>query len=169
MTTRTVLKTALTTALMLTSLSTFAAGNLSVDEQVSVNASPATVWKMVGNFNGLDVWHPVVVGSDLKSGNNNEVDAERILSLGNGGTILEQLTAYSDSDNSYSYAILESPLPVKNYESTISVSDDGKGKSIVSWSSTFDAADGVDDQAAIDAITGVYNAGLNQLQKDFAQ
>ncbi len=79
MTTRTVLKAAFTTAMLLTSLSSFAAGALSVDKQVTINANTATVWKMVGNFNGLDVWPPVVVGSDLKTGSNNELDAERIL------------------------------------------------------------------------------------------
>jgi mxaD protein len=168
MTTRTVLKTALTAAIMLTSLSSLAAGALSVDKQITVNANPATVWKMVGNFNGLDVWHPVVVMSEIKTGQNNQPGAERLLSLGNGATITEKLTAYSDVDTSYSYAIMASPLPVKNYESTITVSSAGEGKANVRWSSSFDA-NGADDQAAIDAITGVYEGGLNQLQKDFAQ
>ncbi|HEC74248.1 MAG TPA: SRPBCC family protein [Methylophaga aminisulfidivorans] len=168
MTTRTLLKTTLATALMLTSLSSFAEGALSVDKHITVNANATTVWKMVGNFNGLDVWHPLVVNSELKTGSNNQPGAERLLTLGNGATITEKLTAYSDTETRYSYAILQSPLPVKNYQSTITVSSAGEGKTDVRWSSSFDA-NGADDQAAIDAITGVYEAGLNQVQKDFAQ
>ncbi|KKN18791.1 hypothetical protein LCGC14_0952320, partial [marine sediment metagenome] len=77
MTTRTLLKTTLATALMLTSLSSFAEGALSVDKHITVNANATTVWKMVGNFNGLDVWHPLVVNSELKTGSNNQPGAER--------------------------------------------------------------------------------------------
>ena len=164
----TLIKTALTVGLVAVSISANAAGALKVSKEVTVDANPNTVWKMVGNFNGLDVWHPVVVKSHLLKGKNNHKGAERLLTLGNGGTIREHLMSRSDKNESYTYRIVKSPLPVKNYVSTIKVSKAAGGKSIVSWSSTFDAK-GASNDDAIKAITGVYMAGLNQVKKDFAQ
>ncbi|GAB4293283.1 MAG: hypothetical protein Kow0083_06430 [Methylophaga sp.] len=160
------MNTMVASSLLAVSLNVFAAGSLSVEKETTVNASPATVWKMIGNFNGLDVWHPVVVGSELTTGVNNEPGAVRLLTLGNGATISEKLLSYSDEDKSYSYAIMESPLPVSNYESSISVMDAGEGKSKIVWRSDFDTKDATDADA-VDAITGVYDAGLSQVQKHF--
>lgn len=162
------LKTSLAVSMMLTSLAAVAGGDLTVNKSVMVDANPATVWKMVGNFNGLDVWHPVVVNSELLKGLNDQAGSERLLTLGNGATITEKLVAYSEQDKSYSYQILKSPLPVSNYESTITVASAGDGKSKVTWQSSFDAKDASNEEA-IGAISGVYEAGLNQVQKDFAQ
>jgi len=61
---------------------------------------------------------------------------------------------------SLSYKILEGPLPVSNYESTIRVTDNGDGGSKVVWNSTFDA-NGASDDEAINIITGIYAAGLD--------
>lgn len=147
-------------------LSANAMGGLKVSKQTEVNASPATVWKMIGDFNHLDVWHPVVIASTL-SGTDNKSGAVRVLTLGNGANITEKLVAYSGSNMAYTYAITESPLPVSDYVSTISVSQGSEGKSIVSWSSTFNAKD-AEDSKAIETISGIYDAGLNNLSKHFS-
>ena len=44
----------------------FAAGALSVTREATLDAAPATVWKLIGNFQGLDVWHPALAGSTGK-------------------------------------------------------------------------------------------------------
>ncbi len=141
-------------------------GNLSVTKEVSLNASPNTVWKMIGGFNELDVWHPVVVDSILKSGDGIKPGDIRVLSLGNGAKITEKLVVYSDARKTYTYAITESPLPVMDYVSTISVTESDSGMSKVEWSSTFNANNAADEKA-IEAITGVYDAGLSNLAKHF--
>lgn len=142
------------------------AGALEVQKEITVNASPETTWKMIGDFNHLDVWHPVVVASELTSGSNETAGAIRVLTLGNGAAITEKLLSHNNGNNSYSYAITESPLPVTAYVSEISVSATDDGKSLVTWSSSFNAK-GVEDQEAINTITGVYDAGLTSLQKHF--
>ncbi len=162
--TQTTLKTLLSVAL-LTIATTGYAGHLSVSKEVTLNASPSTTWKMIGNFNHLDVWHPVVVDSKLE-GDTTCVGAVRLLTLGNGANITEKLTA--QSENSYSYTITESPLPISGYESTISVSSTEDGKSVVKWTSNFDA-NGATDEEASKAILGIYDAGLGNLEKHFNQ
>lgn len=161
---KTLIKTTVSAALLATAMTSFA-GNLNVSKQVTVNASPDTTWKMIGDFNHLDVWHPVVVSSVLTQGTPNEV---RLLTLGNGATITEKQVSRDDAQRSYTYAITESPLPVADYVSTISVSPSADGKSTVTWRSSFDA-NGVTDEEAVNTITGIYDAGLNNLDKHFNQ
>ena len=146
---------------------TACASDLNVSKETTVNASPNTVWKMIGDFNHLDVWHPVVVDSVLV-GDATGVGAVRVLTLGNGASITEKLIAHDDNARSYSYAITESPLPVVGYESTISVMPAADGKSIVRWTSSF-SAEGASDDEATQAISGIYAAGLGSLEKHFNQ
>ena len=155
----------ITSALLLTASMTSFAGALEVNKEITVNASPVTTWKMIGEFNHLDVWHPVVVASELTSGSSEMTGAVRVLTLGNGAAITEKLLSHSD--NSYSYAITESPLPVSDYVSEISVSTTEDGKSLVRWTSSFDAKKGFADEEAINTISGIYDAGLTSLQKHF--
>lgn len=156
----TIIKTTLSAALLATAM-TSAAGNLNVSKEVTVNASPDTTWKMIGDFNHLDVWHPVVVNSAMT----NDV---RLLTLGNGATITEQQVSRNNAKRSYTYAITKSPLPVAGYVSTISVSAAADGKSTVRWTSSFDA-NGTTDEEAVNTIAGIYDAGLNSLDKHFNQ
>ena len=138
----------------------FATGSLSVTREATLDAAPAIAWKLIGNFQGLDVWHPALAGS-VGKGSGTAAGATRVLSLAGGGTIYEKLTAYSAAKRSLSYAITKSPLPVKNYVSTMTVTPAADGKSLVKWTSTFDA-NGADDAKAKEVIGGIYDAGLGK-------
>ena len=148
-------------SLLMIATSAFAAGALTVEREATVDGSPDSVWKLVGNFNALDVWHPAVVSSTMK-GAGTKAGATRSLTLGNGAKIEEKLTAYSSVKHTYSYAILSSPLPVKNYVSTLTLSKAGEGKTLVKWSSTFDA-NGASDDEAKKVIGGIYDGGLSRV------
>ena len=148
--------------------SCFAAGALSVEREVTVDNSPETVWKLIGNFNALDVWHPAIVKSELK-GNGTKVGAQRLLTLDNGATILEKLLSYSAAKKSYSYSIVKSPLPVANYTGTVTLTPTAEGHTLLKWSSTFEAASGVSDEQATTVIGGVYDAGLAKVVANFKQ
>lgn len=66
----TIIKTTLSAALLATAMTSFA-GGLNVSKEVTVNASADVTWKMIGNFNHLDVWHPVVISSELSHAKSN--------------------------------------------------------------------------------------------------
>jgi mxaD protein len=154
-------------ASLMVAASSFAAGSLSVSREAIVERPPATVWKLVGSFNALDVWLPPVRGSSF-TGNATQPGAIRMLDLGNNASVTEKLLSYSGSDHRYSYAFLASPLPVKNYVATIELSAAGSGKTRIKWSSTFDA-DGAPDEKAKEAILGIYDAGLGKLAAIFRE
>jgi Polyketide cyclase / dehydrase and lipid transport len=116
------------------------------------------VWKKVGDFCGIANWHPAVAKCVLSAGGK-----ERTLTLKGGGTIVERLVRWSDTSHSYTYKIVSGPLPVADYESTLSVHTAKSGNgSVISWSGHY-AAKGASDADAKKAIDGVYDAGLTAL------
>ena len=74
---------------------------------------------------------------------------------------------FVDSGNySYTYSIVESPLPVSNYKATLSVKADGdgdKGKSDVVWTAKLDPKDKPEAEAKA-VIEGIFKAGLENIK-----
>lgn len=125
-----------------------------------LNVSADQLWQMIGQFNALPDWHPTVEKSELS-----KAGETRTLSLAGGGQIVEKLESTDDDSKTYTYSIVDSPLPVKNYVSTIKVSGSGDNAT-VEWSSEFEAA-GMPENDAMKAIEGVYQAGFDNLKKMF--
>lgn len=69
------------------------AADLQVVEKVAINAPASKVWEKVNNFGDLGAWHPAVAKTEIVDGKNNEKGAVRLLTLQDGGTIKETLTA----------------------------------------------------------------------------
>ena len=144
---------------------------------VEVAAAPAEVWAVIGNFQDMS-WHPAVHSSTGEGAN--DIDATRVLTLGGEGgpTISEILYKFSDEKMSYSYRItdvLVEVLPVTNYSSHLTVKPVDGGGSLIEWRGAFyrgypnnDPPAELSDEAAINAITGVYQAGLDALAARFA-
>lgn len=142
-----------------------------------VAAPPEEVWAVIGNFQDMS-WHPAVFSSTGSGGN--DIDATRVLTLGaeGGPTISEVLYKHDDAAMSYSYRItdvLVEVLPVTNYSSQLTVKPAGEGKSLVEWRGAFyrgypnnDPPPELNDEAAIAAVSGVYQAGLDALVSRFA-
>ncbi len=159
-------------ALAVVSVAAFAAASmLKVTKQVTINAPADDVWAKIKNFDSLDKWHPAVEKDQIVAGKNNEVGAERMLSLKGGGTIKEKLLAFDDKRHSYRYSILEGVLPVSDYTSTITVVPAGKDRSTVTWTGSFKRKDTSDkpaadanDETATKTMSGVYQAGLDNLK-----
>lgn len=131
---------------------------LEAAKQIEVKATPAATWAAIGDFCGIASWHPAVAKCVLSEQNGAKL---RSLSLNGGGAIVEKLTAFDDGKMSYSYEIVESPLPVANYASTLHVEDSAGGALIV-WTGSFDAKD-APDAKAIEVIEGIYEGGLSSL------
>lgn len=165
----------LLTAMLITTtfnVSADEAKSLSAHEEVTINAPAAKVWERVSNFNDLGAWHPAVKTTEIVTGSNNKVGAERLLTLQDGGTIKEKLLAYNTKAKTFKYTIIEGVLPVSSYVSSVTVKSAGKDKSRVVWNGTFKRkdtsstpAEGQDDATAVKVITSVYRGGLDNLKK----
>ncbi|MGB6908444.1 MAG: SRPBCC family protein, partial [Methyloceanibacter sp.] len=68
-------------------------------------------------------------------------------------------------DTSYSYEIVESPLPVKNYTAKLWVEDSERAnRTVVHWDAEFDA-NGASDDDAKKTIGDIFAAGLKGIKK----
>ncbi|MFY0632751.1 MAG: SRPBCC family protein [Vannielia sp.] len=144
---------------------------------MEVPAAPAEVWEVIGNFQDMS-WHPAVFSTTGEGGN--EIDATRRLVLGEegGGTIDEVLYKYDPAKMTYSYRITEvavEVLPVTNYSSHLTVKPGANGGSLIEWRGAFyrgypnnDPPPELNDEAAIAAVSAVYQAGLDALAERFA-
>lgn len=142
-----------------------------VTETVEINAPADKVWAVLGNFQDMS-WHPAVTSTEGKGGN--EVGATRTLTLDGGGQIFEKLNKYDDAGKTLSYEITEvdvKVVPVTNYAAHLTVTPDGD-KSKVEWKSAFyrgyvnnDPPPELSDEAAVKAITGIFQSGLEGLKK----
>jgi hypothetical protein len=135
-----------------------------VTETVDTTASPKTVWKLVGKFDGIVDWLPGVASSPADKGS--KVGSVRTITLKAPGdpTVVETLTAHKG--HSYSYKIDKvdpKVLPVTGYTSTISVTKTPTG-STVSWHGNFTPAGGADEAAADKAVSGLYRSGLDNIK-----
>ena len=147
-----------------------------VEKSVTIKAEPAKVWALVKDFGNWQKWHPAVTNSKLetKKDENGETATYRKLTLKDGGSIYEKLRSADDTDMKLKYEIVEGTVPVADYNSYITVkAGPAAGESTVTWTGRFyrvyklnpPIPAGQDDESAIKAVTGIYDAGLANLKK----
>ncbi|RJF80577.1 SRPBCC family protein [Oleomonas cavernae] len=129
--------------------------------RVEAKATPDQAWALIGDFCGIKNWHPAIATCELS-----EMDGAKIrtLTAKDGAKFVEKLVKWDDAGRSYTYAILESPLPVEKYVSTLKVEeDDEPGKVAIIWSSSFEPK-GVSETDARKVVADIYVAGLLALK-----
>jgi len=125
---------------------------------IKLNAPADTVWGIIGDPAGLADWHPAIATSEAHT---HEGSPARVCTLGDGAKLLEKIDAHDDAAKQYTYSIVESPLPLKSYRSTIGVRDAGGGCE-VHWSAEFEPEG--DAEQIKSMLKDVYDAGLNELK-----
>ncbi len=136
---------------------------LEVEETIQLGAPAHDVWSVIGNFGGLADWHPTAVACVLSE---QGADTIRTISIPGGGTLVERLQAHDDDTMSQTYSIVDGPLPVANYVSTIRVLPETDTSCRVHWSGRFEAS-GAPDEVAQKVVRGIYTAGLSALGERF--
>ena len=141
-----------------------------VVETIKIAAPASVVWARIKNFDALKDWHPAVETSPADKGN--AEGSERRVGLKGGGVLIETLERHDDAAMRYGDRAKDGgALPVTNYTSTISVSGEGN-TSTVEWRGAFyrgfpnnDPPPDKNDEAAVKAVTAVYQSGLANLKK----
>src|SRR5260370_217624 len=85
-----------------------------------IEAPIESVWATLRDFNGHERWHPAVAASVIEEGAAGDaIGAVRNFRLADGARIREQLLALSDIETSFTYCILEAPVPLRNYVASV--------------------------------------------------
>ena len=142
-------------------------------KEIEINATPEKVWAIISDFCAIKLWLPPV--TECESDGTNNPDIIRTLTLENGEILKEKLLKHSPEKMMYQYMIDEAnvkAIPVSSYGSTIMVKASDNGGSIVSWKSGFyrgymnnGPPPELNDEAALNAVSAIYDVGLACIKK----
>jgi uncharacterized protein YndB with AHSA1/START domain len=137
----------------------------------SVIAAPAArVWERVRDFNAMPRWHPRIRESRIENGEpSDRIGCVRDFRLQNGDRIREKLLGLSDHDLFFTYAILESPMPLTEYVATLRLTPVTDGdRTFAEWSAEFDCAEEVADDLVAGIGGNVFQGGFDALKRHFS-
>src|SRR5712672_1871531 len=81
-----------------------------------LDAPTGVVWNVLRDFNGHDRWHPAVATSTIERAQAaDRIGCVRRFKLKDGSELREQLLALSDLEQTFSYCLLDTPIPMFNY------------------------------------------------------
>ncbi len=134
---------------------------VSVEE--TVEAPAGAVWELVSDFGGVDKWAgPAIQGCSVEG---EGVGAVRSLTLPGDAVLQERLESFDEGERRLSYSIVEpTPIPLRNYLSTLQVAEEGPGRCRVVWSGRFEPAGASEEQAA-GMVRGIYTGGIAGIRK----
>jgi len=143
---------------------------MKVMRSVIIDAPIDKVWAAVRRFDGVVDWNAGVTAAVLEKGSPTEVGSIRKLDIADGSVFRETLLAHSDLEHFYTYDIIESPLPCRNYISChrfIEITDGDKTLGV--WQGEFDCDDA--DAKQLDSIVGdsIYLAAQQALNEYLRQ
>ena len=147
---------------------------LKVTETILLDAPPETVWTAIGNFHDLG-WDPAIAKTEGDGGNS--VDSFRTTTLGNGGTITEQLVLYDATRMTYSTFLPHNDpavLPITNFSTILTVKPGPAGGTEVVWRAAGfrgypndNPPPSLNDEVAVKAMHEYLRAGLDALRRRF--
>lgn len=125
-----------------------------------------SVWNILRDFNGHDHWHPAIATSQIeRSRDSDSIGCIRKFRLQDGSELREQLLALSDAEQSYSYCLLDTPVPLFNYVSHVRlfpVTDmDG---TYWEWEGRFNTIDNREDELKQMVSIDIYQAGFTAIR-----
>lgn len=101
-----------------------------------LQAGAQSVWDLIGPFDSLPKWHPLVAECTMEDEAETGARLRRIR-LYDGTIIVNRLTEHSDAAKTYSYELVKGPFEAEYYRSTLRVSESGSGRCRVEWTSAF--------------------------------
>jgi hypothetical protein len=119
------------------------------------------------DFNGHDRWHPEVASSGIERAQSSDrVGCVRRFKLKDGSELREQLLALSDLEQSFSYCLLDTPIPMFNYVAHVRLLPVTDGdRTFWHWESRFTARPA--EAAQLTAMVGeqIYQAGFEAIRR----
>ncbi len=142
-----------------------------VTRSTVIDAPIDQVWGILRDFNGHDRWHPAVAESRVEDGLSPDVvGCVRDFRLADGGRIREQLLSLSDKTRSFTYCILEAPIPLVNYVATVRLRPVTDGsRTLWQWEGRFRPPPG--RLRELEQLVGeqIYQAGFEAIRRLLAE
>lgn len=132
-----------------------------------IRAPIDTVWHVLRDFNGHDRWHPAVDVSQIERGKRSDmVGCVRSFKLADGSALREQLLALSDSQTSFSYCLLDTPVPLLNYVAHVELIPVTDGdRTFWRWQAEFSTPRGMQEELVDLVGNGIQVAGFEAIRE----
>ena len=136
-----------------------------------IPAPVARVWEYVSDFNGLPNWFPGVTDSRIEPGKAvGQAGCVRNFGLEGGPRMREQLLAISDANHSFSYKMLEGPLPVSSYQATVRLLPVTDGDhTFAEITSEFICPDQAQESGLAGLLSQTYQGAFDRLKQHFGK
>ncbi len=131
-----------------------------------LDAPLEAVWDVLRDFNGHDRWHPAVATSQIERGQPpDKVGCVRKFRLNDGSELREQLLSLSDLETTFTYCLLDTPVPLLNYVAHVRlmpVTD--HDATFWEWESRFDTPKGRETELRDLVGENIYQAGFDAIR-----
>ncbi|MEP0944228.1 MAG: SRPBCC family protein [Rhizobiaceae bacterium] len=143
---------------------------VTVSRSTVLEAPVEAVWDILRDFNGHDRWHPAIATSVIERRESSDrVGCVRRFKLQDGGELREKLLTLSDLEQTFSYCLLETPVPLFNYVSHVSLFPVTDGNATYwKWESRFDTPQGREGELAELVGEDIYVAGFEAIREHLA-
>lgn len=127
-----------------------------------MEAPVEAVWDVLRDFNGHERWHPAVAQSQIERGQPaDRVGCVRAFRLAGGEQLREQLLALSDMETTFTYCLLETPIPLFNYVAHVRLIPVTDGdRTFWQWEGRFTTPAGREQELGAMVGTNIYEAGF---------
>ena len=132
-----------------------------------IDAPVDLLWSVLRDFNGHDRWHPIVARSEIERGHpSDRIGCVRRFWLQDGSELREQLLTLSDLEMTFSYCLLDTPIPLFNYVAHVRLAPVTDGnRTFWHWESSFATPPGRERELREMVAQGVYEAGFANLRR----
>lgn len=132
-----------------------------------LDAPTDTAWAMLRDFNGHDRWHPAVATSSIeRAQTSDKIGCIRRFQLKDGAELREQLLALSDLEQSFSYCLLDTPIPMFNYVAHVRLLPVTDGdRTFWHWESRFTTRPEDRDRITHMVAEDIYQAGFEAIRQ----
>lgn len=136
-----------------------------------INAPTDRVWAVLRDFNGHDRWHPAVATSAIERGYaSDKIGCIRRFRLADGGELREQLLALSDLEQSFSYCLLDTPIPLFNYVAHVRLLPVTDGdRTFWHWECRFTTRAGEEERLVAMVGEQIYQAGFDAVRRQISE
>ena len=125
------------------------------------------MWAVLRDFNGHYRWHPAVASSGIERAQpSDKIGCVRRCKLKDGAELREQLLALSDLEQSFSYCLLDTPIPMFNYVAHVHLLPVTDGdRTFWHWESRFTTR--TEDSKRITQMVSedIYQAGYDAIRR----
>lgn len=132
-----------------------------------IDAPVDRLWSVLRDFNGHDRWHPIVARSEIERAYPpDRVGCIRRFQLRDGSELREQLLTLSDLEMTFSYCLLDTPIPLFNYVAHVRLLPVTDGnRSFWHWESRFTTPPGREAELAQLVGDEVYTNGIEAVRR----